>query len=515
MIDALEGVDDVDARVIEVACGEAPFIVSRYDAESGEEFKLENRVGILDRKLRAIKHAHSRDEWLTLSLRAFQSVYGFELQPDSLMMARLNLFVTFNEYYKSAWPDAPKDDLFKIIQAQVIDAIVWNFWQMDGLEFFNDDLGDLFTEPRRKYIIKDWRNNTKGDFRTMAEKKIFDFCISNPPYQDDVKNPGDRANPLYHKFMDMDYKIADVVEIIHPARFLFNAGQTPKAWNEKMLSDPHLKVLRYEPDSKKFFRNADIKGGVAVTLRDINKNFGAIGSFSPFPELNSILQKVRDIEGEDSAYLDSVVSSRGMFRLTPLFFEDFPYASSKLGEGTGNMIVSNIFHKLPEVFLDKPPKNHEVYLKILGRVDNRRVFKFIKRAYVVNNDFIDAYKIFVPKANGSGAIGEVLSTPLIGEPLIGVTDTFICIGRYENLMEAENAFKYIKTKFARTMLGILKVTQDNPRAVWRYVPLQDFTASSDIDWSKNIPEIDAQLYAKYNLEQSEINFIESHVRSME
>ena len=74
--------------------------------------------------------------------------------------------------------------------------------------------------------------------------------------------------------------------------------------------------------------------------------------------------------------------------------------------------------------------------------------------------------------------------------------------------------KYIKTKFARTLLDVLKVTQDNDRGVWKYVPLQDFTPSSDIDWSKSIHEIDLQLYRKYGLSVEEIEFIETHVKEM-
>ena len=75
--------------------------------------------------------------------------------------------------------------------------------------------------------------------------------------------------------------------------------------------------------------------------------------------------------------------------------------------------------------------------------------------------------------------------------------------------------KYVKSKFARTMLGVLKITQDNPREKWSKVPLQDFTSNSDIDWSKSVSEIDQQLYKKYNLSDEEINFIESKVKEME
>lgn len=116
----------------------------------------------------------------------------------------------------------------------------------------------------------------------------------------------------------------------------------------------------------------------------------------------------------------------------------------------------------------------------------------------------------IPKANGSGAIGEGISTPLVG-----FTETFISIGETNSRSEAEATLKYVKTKFARTMLGILKITQDNTKSVWKYVPLQNFTENSDIDWSKSISDIDQQLYKKYGLSDEEIAFIEEKVQEME
>lgn len=145
----------------------------------------------------------------------------------------------------------------------------------------------------------------------------------------------------------------------------------------------------------------------------------------------------------------------------------------------------------------------------------QRNLKWIKKKYLKVPDNFDYYKVFVPKANGSGAIGEVLSTPVVGQPVVGHTVTFLSIGKFTTQEEAEAVLKYIMSKFARTMLGTLKVTQDNPRETWLNVPLQDFTANSDIDWSKSIPEIDQQLYAKYNLTEEEISFIESMIKPME
>lgn len=341
-------------------------------------------------------------------------------------------------------------------------------------------------------------------------KKLFDFVIGNPPYQEDIQSKGDRANPVYDKFMDAAFEVAEKVELIHPARFLFNAGQTSKSWNEKMLNDEHFKVMVFVQKSNKVFPNTDIKGGVAVTYRDDAKVIGPVDVFTSFEELNSITKKVNAIS---TKAIDVLISSRGTYRFSEKFFEDFPFASGRLGKGSGNMVVSNVFNLIPEAFSGQV-KNEQGYVKLLGRIKSQRVYKYIRRDHLQDNDYIDAWKIMLPEANGSGAIGEVLSAPLIGAPLIGATDTFISVGPFDNKVEAENALKYIKTKFARTMLGVKKVTQHNPRSTWQYVPLQDFTPTSDIDWSKSVHEIDRQLYRKYGLDEKEIEFIETHVKEM-
>ena len=119
----------------------------------------------------------------------------------------------------------------------------------------------------------------------------FDFAIGNPPYNADFSSSGDNGNfaaPVYNLFMDASYAVADRVELIHPARFLFNAGSTPKAWNEKMLNDPHFKVLDFAQDASTVFPNTDIKGGIAITYRDATKDYGRIETFTAYEELNSL-----------------------------------------------------------------------------------------------------------------------------------------------------------------------------------------------------------------------------------
>lgn len=344
------------------------------------------------------------------------------------------------------------------------------------------------------------------------KKKLFDYCIGNPPFQGESKNNG-RKPPIYHIFMDNAYTVADTVELITPARFLFDAGQTPKAWNEQMLNDVHFKVLRYESDASKVFANTEIKGGVAVSIRDQNKIYGPLKIFTAYEELNDITKKVINVN-KDNAFLDSVISSRGTYRASQYFFDTFPFASSRLGAGTGNMIASNFFERIPEVYKTTKPDDGDEYVAILARVQNNRVKGYIKRKFVLDNDFIDGYNVASPKSNGNGVFGEVLTSTEILKPDEGATDTFISIGSFKTEKEAINLQKYISTKFFRTLLGVKKVTQDNPKSVWNMIPVQDFTPSSDIDWSKSIHEIDLQLYRKYGLTADEINFIEANVKEM-
>ena len=352
-------------------------------------------------------------------------------------------------------------------------------------------------------------------------KKLFDYCCCNPPYNEDFENSGDNgkfAKPVYNQFMDAAYKVADKVEVIHPARFLFNAGSTPKEWNEKMLSDKHFKVISYEGNSSNVFPNTDITGGIAITYRDDTKCYGAIGTFTAFDELNSILKKVTSVS---KAFFNSIISGRGAYRLSNKALEEHPEIVNIQSIGHKKDVGAGAFKKLANiVFFEKKPNNDHEYVKYLGLIANKRIYYWGRQDYLDTPESFYKYKIFIPKANGSGAIGEVIPTPLIGEPvvgqpLIGATETFLSVGSFDNSEEANNCLKYIQSKFTRVMLGILKITQDNTKDKWKYVPLQNFTSNSDIDWSQSIHDIDQQLYRKYGLSNDEINFIETHVKEMD
>ena len=337
--------------------------------------------------------------------------------------------------------------------------------------------------------------------------------VGNPPYQEEGIST--RKAPVYHLFYDISFRLSDIVTLITPARFLFKAGQTPTEWNEKMLSDSHLKVVDYFQKSTEVFPTVDIKGGVVMILRDMSQYFGQIGFFSPFPELRTIMHKVTSDLNFSYGQFANIVSSQGIYKFTDEAITEYPRILDVQGKGTGTKITSNSLENMPEIFLVNNPKdNGSEYIGIIGLNKGNRVQRWINRKFIQSIDTLYSYKVLIPEANGTGAIGEVLSTPMIGTPMIGHTDTFLSIGNFSNQSDATNCLKYIKTKFARTMLGTLKATQHNPKNTWANVPLQDFTPSSDMDWSKSIPEIDQQLYAKYHLSNEEIAFIEKMIKPM-
>ena len=534
----------VQSPRLEITCGEAPYLVSRYDATDGTRIPVYRRCGVLDRKLmKVVKHTTTRRSWWQWVLRALRSTYGYEYQGDNLLIARVNVLATLEDFCDtSGWePFTPGE------YRMLAEIISWNLWQMDGLtdcvpngalgaqeeefrlpgfdELFGTDGGQMeigIARGRGGAKLYDWQNGHEVDFQALKreatlmdnEPRIkFDYIIGNPPYQDETLGDNDGYAPqIYNLFMEESYKVGHTVELVTPARFLFNAGSTPKAWNKKMLQDEHLKVLFYEPDAIKLFPNTDIKGGVAVTIRDEERNYGAIGVFSKHIEMNGIRQRVCT---EQFKSFSKMVYSAYLFHLTERLYEDHPELRGSMSKGHQYDLKSNVFDNLERVFTEQDPCDGHEYVKMIGRTRAGRVYRYIRRDYLREVPNIDAYKIFLPKANGAGRFGEVLSQPVIMGPGTAATETFLSVGMFDTEEDARRALAYISTKFCRAMLGILKVTQDLTPGKWQYVPLQDFTSGSDIDWTQPIPEIDQQLYAKYGLAQDEIDFIESHVKEMQ
>ena len=177
----------VDSRRLEITCGEAPYLVSRYDVSTGELIvPPKRRIGQLDRKLRIVnENTADFDEWLKWTIRAFEATYGYEYQGDNLLIARVNLLLTFIDYYRERWEKEPDEKLL----GQVANKIAWNIWQMDGLKdtvplgkpyeeyhqmsFFDmiPELSDTQSEEPEAVLCKiyNWRRDNSVVFKKLKE----------------------------------------------------------------------------------------------------------------------------------------------------------------------------------------------------------------------------------------------------------------------------------------------------------------------------------------------------------
>lgn len=375
-----------------------------------------------------------------------------------------------------------------------------------------EDLNMQVKEKPEKLIEK----ITKGSFwkkeSTITMK--FDAIVGNPPYQEMDDSANSYAMPIYNKFVDVAKKLkANYISMIMPSRWM-TGGKGLDEFLATMLLDKHLITLYDYINAKDIFDSVDIKGGVCYFLR--NNNLEDMCDIHTFTVDGEFISKRYLNEGESIYIRDSRI----------LNIKNKIY--NKKNSQTIDKIMSNCnpYGLKTDVFANQekyklPKFSDNVILdgyKILGLNEKqKRIWKYISKDYPLprQSNMLNKYKVFIAEAYGCGAIGEVPSTPVLSTPGELCTATFLQMGPFETQLEAENLIRYIKTKFFRTLVGILKQTQHTTARVYRFVPMQDFTENSDIDWTASIPEIDAQLYRKYNLTESEITFIETTIKPME
>lgn len=455
----------VEATRLEITCGEAPFVCSRYDTVTGDELPVGRRVGFLDRKLRVVtEKTRTRKEWVRRALDALRATYGFEYQGDNLLIARINVLETFAEHLRDHWGSDPQQD--ELEQAAWI--VSWNFWQMNGFtdavptnkmgaevestlgtfeepepepiqpslfDLFDDVFPDKTTEETKEEepketvplcVIYDWQNGEPFEFATLKGKaaamgKRFYAVIGNPPYQEDSGDTSDK--PIYDTFMNEAYKIGEKVELITPARFLFVAGKAPKAWSRGMLQDEHLAVLDYKPVASDVFPGVGFKGGVAVTLRDSSKKLGPIGHFIPNQTLRNIVSKV--VKLTEFSALSNLVNPTEYYNISSHLYEVHPEILTMkivvkgkevplVSKGHESDLTTNILDKNPDLFFEEKPNDERDYKRVYGRQNGKRVFRFLRSDYLEPCEGLNNYKVIVAESNNSGAFGETLVEPIIG-----------------------------------------------------------------------------------------------------
>lgn len=353
-----------------------------------------------------------------------------------------------------------------------------------------------------------WKSNNDDNMK-------FNAIVGNPPYQ--VMDGGAQASatPIYNKFVEISKKINPrFISMIMPARWM-TGGKGLDTFREEMLNDDHIITLHDFVNARICFDNVEIKGGICYFLRDAEKKSKCtIYLHGENGKIVSKSERFLKESGDDIFIRDSrlisikeKVLSFGEKTINTIFSARKPYGLS------GDFFKNPKKYGLPDIS-DTPINGGFV---IVGLDDNlKRVKKFIPSDYPIpRKDGLHDFKIFIPESYGSGKMGDTKANTILATPGMLCTETFLQIHPFRNEEEMNNCNKYINTKFFSLLLSIRKQSQHASRNVYQFVPLQDFTSSSDIDWSRSIPDIDRQLYAKYGLTDEEIAFIESMIKPME
>lgn len=347
---------------------------------------------------------------------------------------------------------------------------------------------------------------TEGD-----EKVNFDVVLGNPPYHETISSATDNdslGKQLFPWFVMCSTQIATkFMSMITPSRW-FTGDAQDKSFvklRRYMQENNHIKKIANYKDEKEVFDGVEIKGGISYFLYE-QSHTGQV-------EFVNISKGTRDVQirnlFEDG--LDIIISDSVDYPLIcKVKTKDFvPLTTITTGRNAFGIIGK------PSVVNSISKKE-----RFLGACELRckaNEIRWIKAdAVTKNQDVFEKYKVYISKSAGNpNSDAKVIGYPYVGSPQSACTDSLFPIGKFDTLEEAENLAKYMKTKFLRYMVSILKTSQNVTQIVYGFVPMQNFTPSSDIDWSKDIDEIDQQLYAKYSLSREEIEHIEVSIKAVE
>ena len=353
---------------------------------------------------------------------------------------------------------------------------------------------------------------TMNDEITEGDEIVnIDVVLGNPPYHETITSATDNdslGKQLFPWFVMCSTQIASKFTSMKTPSRWFTGDAQDKSFvklRHYMQENNHIKKIANYKDEKEVFDGVEIKGGISYFLYE-QSHTGQV-------EFVNISKGVRESQVrnlfEDG--LDIIISDSVNYPLIcKVKTEDFvPLTTITTGRNAFGIIGK------PSVVNSISKKEHFPGACELRCKANE--IRWIKAdAVTKNKDIFEKYKVYISKSAGNpNSDAKVIGYPYVGAPQSACTDSLFPIGKFDTLEEAENLAKYMKTKFLRYMVSILKTSQNVTQIVYGFVPIQDFTASSDIDWSKTVEEIDQQLYVKYGLSPEEIEHIESMIKSVE
>lgn len=401
-----------------------------------------------------------------------------------------------------------------------IDNIASNFNSYDLLKVKdNDDNIDIkkirsYLSQNKKFSEIELEDNlfyNEGD-----DKMNFDVIVGNPPYTEVIKkeaNTGSSKQLFPYFIMSSIELSARYVSLITPSRWFVGgeqAGYFPKLRNYIKENNHFVKLVHFTNYKDVFGSDVTIPGGINYFLSD-NQYEGKVNfkTISDGKEYDSN----RNLFEDD---LDIVLADYNVYSiLSKVRSHKFESYMDIVGEWNSYGVVGQA------KFLNTitTEKIFDKAIRVQCAYEKNRYIKYDD--IPKKKDSITKWKVFTSKGNGGagtlqdGKAVSIIGKSFVAEPNSICTDSLIPIGCFDSEIEANSVKKYMSTKFLRFMVGILKVSQNIYRNVYKFVPMQDFTNKSDIDWNKSIHEIDLQLYKKYNLTDDEINYIESKIKEME
>lgn len=404
--------------------------------------------------------------------------------------------------------------IYEILNLNV-DNIASKFCTYDLLKITNDN-DEIDYEQIRKYMYQNKKfSNIELEnnifYKEGGENMKFDIIVGNPPYQETVGSANSNSSLGKQLF---PWFIMSVMELkpkfstlITPSRW-FTGDAQDKSFVKlrKYIKDNnHISKIYNYKDEKEIFDNVEIKGGINYFLyeQDYDDKVEFVNCYRGENDIShrNLFEEGMDIiinNGKDYPILKKVQDKdfRSLMEITT--------GRNAFGIIGKPSIINSISKK----------EKFEGCCELRCKANEIR---YIEESAVTKNiDIFNNYKVFVSKSAGNpNSDFKVIGIPYIGEKKSACTDSLIPIGNFKTLYEATSLQKYIKTKFLRFMVSILKTSQNVTQIVYRFVPMQDFTNKSDIDWNKDIHNIDLQLYKKYKLTDDEINYIESKIKEME
>ena len=356
----------------------------------------------------------------------------------------------------------------------------------------------------------------KKQVEEAFDKVKFDVVIGNPPYQEsDNKSGNGSAKPLYDKFIELSVALKpNYITLITPSVW-FLGGKGLDNFRKKMLGDTHIKSFHNYVTPNDVFQNVNLRGGVNYFVWDRNFN-NKIHQIHTETVKNSVI-----VDSSKRPYrlldLDLFISDSRAYqflhRLLEKNYIDLDFENKKL------MLYGFVSERNPfgiaTTMKDLSEENEDNDVKIFA--SKGRVGYVTKTTIKRNLELVDSYKVLTAFANNIGTdLSDDNLNTIISEPGSACTETYLVIGGNLELTRdtSDNLSKYLKTKFVRMLIMLAKANQNGTRKTYRFVPLQNFSNDSDIDWSQSIAEIDQQLYRKYKLSAEEIMFIEENVKEM-